>query len=140
MAVGREILVVDDDSDVRDALSGVLREAGYRVHEAGSGEEALAMVPQLPRPCLILLDNRMPGMSGRDFLWHLVDAVDSGQLPVILISASADAEASTVPGVVATLWKPFEIEKLLEVVAAHCLSIGPSRCRSPREPRGHWPG
>jgi CheY-like chemotaxis protein len=120
VAVGREILVVDDDVDVRASLSEVLCEAGYEVHAAGSGEDALAMVPRLPRPCLILLDNNMPGMSGRDFLWRLVDVDDSARLPVILISATADAESATVPGVVATLWKPFDVARLLELVAAHC--------------------
>jgi len=119
-AVGREILVVDDDGDVRESLSEVLSEAGYRVHAASSGEEALAMVPRLPRPCLILLDNNMPRMSGRDFLWRLVDVDDSARLPVILISATADVESATVPGVVATLWKPFDVAQLLELVAAHC--------------------
>jgi CheY-like chemotaxis protein len=120
VAVGKEVLVVDDDVDVRESLSEVLSEAGYRVHAASSGEEALAMVPRLPRPCLILLDNNMPRMSGRDFLWRLVDVDDSARLPVILISATADAESATVPGVVATLWKPFDVATLLKLVANHC--------------------
>jgi CheY-like chemotaxis protein len=119
-AVAKEILVVDDDVDVREAISEVLREAGYRVQAARSGEEALAMVPRLPRPCLILLDNRMPGMSGRDFLWRLADLDDAALLPVILISAAADEESATVPGVVGTLWKPFDVATLLELVAGHC--------------------
>jgi CheY-like chemotaxis protein len=113
------ILVVDDDADVRETVSEALREAGYAVFGAASGEEALGIVPSLRPPCLILLDNSMPGMGGRDFLWRLVDLSGAGQFPVILISGTVDEETATLPGVVATLWKPFDLEQLLEAVGAH---------------------
>ena len=113
------VLVVDDDADIRDTISEALQEAGYSVSRAASGEEALAILPRLPRPCLILLDNSMPGMGGTALLWRLVDVSGAAQFPVILIGGTVEEAAATLPGVVATLWKPFDLEQLLEAVEAH---------------------
>src|SRR5262245_60919098 len=58
------ILVVDDDPDIRDSLALLLDDAGYRVHTAGDGLQALALLEQIPRPALALVDLRMPVMDG----------------------------------------------------------------------------
>jgi two-component system chemotaxis response regulator CheY len=116
----KAVLVVEDDKDVREALSDVLSEAGYRVFTANRAERGLEMLPTLPRPCLILLDNLMPGMDGRGFLLELTEHGDASELPVTLISASDDLGAQGLPGVVAVLRKPFDVEALLEIVATHC--------------------
>lgn len=59
------LLVVDDDPDVRDLTAEILRERGYRILEAGSGEEAVRLAADYPRPIhLLLTDVLMPRMDG----------------------------------------------------------------------------
>jgi signal transduction histidine kinase len=60
------ILLVDDETDVRDALADMLVSSGHEVLTAASGEEALAIVDREPALDLILTDLVMPGMTGRD--------------------------------------------------------------------------
>jgi CheY-like chemotaxis protein len=58
------ILVVDDDPDVRDLASTILREAGYRVLEAGTGQRGLQLFEEHPEVELIFTDLMMPGLDG----------------------------------------------------------------------------
>jgi PAS domain S-box-containing protein len=61
---GRSVLLVDDDGDVADFAATCLKEAGYTVRCAGSGEEALSLLRCAPPPDLMIADLGMPGMSG----------------------------------------------------------------------------
>jgi DNA-binding response OmpR family regulator len=79
------ILVVDDDRDVRDLLSAVLRTGGYEVLHASDGAEALRMVFE-QRPHLIITDVGMPGMDGWAFVQRLREF---SQTPVIMLSGYA---------------------------------------------------
>jgi two-component system OmpR family response regulator len=78
------ILIVDDFPDGRDVMALVLRHAGYSVLTAASGTEALR-VAQDARPDLVLLDFRMPDMTGFEVLESLRGA--SPNLPVIMMTA-----------------------------------------------------
>src|SRR5687767_15980220 len=60
----QDVLVVDDDQDLRDSMAELVREAGYRVAVAADGREALALLERGPLPTLVLLDIRMPVMDG----------------------------------------------------------------------------
>src|SRR5918911_2712470 len=60
-----QVLVVDDEAPIRITMSDMLRRRGYEVVVAASGEEALALIHQRPFD-LLLLDLRMPGLSGLD--------------------------------------------------------------------------
>ncbi|HRG57295.1 MAG TPA: response regulator, partial [Lacunisphaera sp.] len=64
------ILVVDDDAEVRYSLNRVLSSRQYLVQEAPSGEEGVAAVKKQP-PDVVLLDNRMTGMTGLETLQHI---------------------------------------------------------------------
>ena len=86
-----EILLVDDDADFRWAVRGVLLSAGYRVRESNSGAEALNIVKER-KPDLILLDFRMPGMDGLEFLARLEGQL--ALLPVIIVTAYAEVETA----------------------------------------------
>ena len=81
-----EVLVVDDDPDVRGRLRGVLERAGYSVGEAGDGAEALRRVMHGP-PRAILLDLTMPVMDGFAFLHALRERPGCADIPVIVFSA-----------------------------------------------------
>lgn len=81
------ILVVDDEENIRWLYKEELEEEGYIINAAASGEEALAMVPKL-KPDLVVMDIKMPGLSGVETLIKMKEA--DRNLPVILCSAYGD--------------------------------------------------
>jgi DNA-binding response OmpR family regulator len=88
---GETLLVVDDDPDNRDLLSRRLDREGWATRQAESGEEALEVV-RAGGIDLVLLDLMMPGMSGLDVLKALRRTRSAADLPVIMVTASADSE------------------------------------------------
>ena len=111
------ILVVDDDADVRETLSEVLQDEGYRVATARNGLEALAALRQAERICLVLLDLMMPVMSGHEFLQkHKADPNLAG-IPVIVMSALWDERPSSDQPF---LRKPVPLSALLSFVEQYC--------------------
>ena len=81
-----DVLVVDDDADMRRRLRTVLEHDGWSVAEAGDGAEAMRMVLRSP-PRIILLDLTMPVMDGFAFLHRLREAPGCSDLPVVVLSA-----------------------------------------------------
>ncbi len=79
------ILVVDDDASTRALYSRALRRAGFGILEAADGATALATV-HTESVSLVLLDNQMPGMSGREVLRSLRSSEGTRTLPVILVT------------------------------------------------------
>jgi Response regulator containing CheY-like receiver, AAA-type ATPase, and DNA-binding domains len=117
----RTILLVEDDPDIRDGIADILRGAGKTVVEAEDGQDALDKLEQVDRPCLILLDLRMPRMDGFEFLRRLNEHPDAPDFPVLVLSAHASVDAAQhYPGVLGTLRKPFPISSLLSWVDGHC--------------------
>jgi CheY-like chemotaxis protein len=115
------ILLVEDDLDLRVAIADILRDAGRWVVEARDGEEALTKLPELRRPCLILLDLLMPGMDGFEFLERLRERSDASDFHVLVLSAHGSVgTAEHYPGVVGTLQKPFNVRTLLSWVETLC--------------------
>jgi len=110
------ILLVDDDRDLLQLIGMRLSAAGYTVHAATSGEEALARLPVV-RPQLVLTDMRMEGMDGMA-LFERVHAM-MPTLPVIILTAHGtipDAIDATRRGVFGFLTKPFDGQDLLAQV------------------------
>ena len=83
---GGDVLVVDDDADMRLRLRSVLERGGWTVSEAGNGAEALDKVAHAP-PHLILLDLTMPVMDGFSFLHRLRQTPGCNDIPVVVLSA-----------------------------------------------------
>jgi DNA-binding response OmpR family regulator len=103
------ILVIDDDSDIREVVGEALQFAGYEVSTARDGREGLAQARSF-RPTLILLDLMMPGMSGWEFrAAQLRDAALSA-IPVVVVSALGNDPDIQVHAVLA---KPFRLDDLL---------------------------
>lgn len=113
-----QVLVVDDNPDVRAYISSVLREKGYHPWGARNGEEGyhLALVH---RPRLIISDLMMPKVSGLDLIAQIRQHQELQGTPVILLTAKAD-EASRIEGAEigadAYLSKPFSDRELLAEV------------------------
>jgi len=110
------ILVVDDDTEVRYSLNRVLSSQHYKVSEAPSGEEGVAAVKRLP-PDVVLLDNRMTGMTGLETLQH-IRAANAKQL-VILMTAYGTAQTAIEAmkfGAFDYVVKPFDPPKLIALV------------------------
>ena len=112
----KHVLVVDDERDILTCLTDALAAEGYRVSAAVSGYEALDMLAQ-DLPDLLLLDLRMPGMSGLEVLQ--VIRRDYRDLPVVVCSALAayrtDFEILNA-NVAAFVEKPFDLEDLIAIV------------------------
>src|SRR5436305_4151442 len=89
------ILIVDDDSDVRAALSELLEDEGFSVEGAPNGREALARLRQgQVHPAVILLDLMMPGMDGWDFRSEQMRDPQLAAVPVVIVSASGFSRES----------------------------------------------
>jgi FixJ family two-component response regulator len=114
----QKISIVDDDEAVREALKSLLKSVGFQADTFASAEEFLSS-GQLPCTACLILDVRMPGMSGVE-LHDRLSASHRG-LPVVFISAHADDDArarALENGAVGFLQKPFSDEALLGAIDA----------------------
>lgn len=116
------VLVIDDQEDIRDAISALLANAGYQVSTAEHGRAALDRIKrQGERPCLILLDLMMPVMDGVEFRERQLADPDLASIPVVIVSAFGQhPRTSQVLRAVAYIGKPIDVDRLLENVACHC--------------------
>jgi CheY-like chemotaxis protein len=112
VASGRRpfILVVDDDAGVRDVTASMLREAGYMVEEAGSGEAALEILDREPAIELVIADVAMPGMNGLE-LAHHVNLRRSNTL-VLFATGYVDAKSLAQISSHQIISKPFDAREL----------------------------
>src|SRR5207248_4008632 len=117
----REILIVDDHADARDALLGMVEAAGYPAVAVANPAGALARVAE-HRPALILLDMMMPEIDGADFLVRLRRLRGGDAVPVIVVSGIGHllqglhgAEAAAA-GVREVLAKPVKYATLVDAI------------------------
>jgi two-component system nitrogen regulation response regulator NtrX len=113
-----DILVVDDEADIRDLVAGILSDEGYAVRTAADSEQALAAI-RARKPSLLILDIWMQGggLDGLELL-DLVKGLD-GDLPVIMISGHGNIETAVSAikrGAYEFLEKPFKSDRLLLMV------------------------
>lgn len=112
----QRVLLVDDDEEMRSLLADVLNDDGYDVMQAANGAEALVILHREAFSA-ILLDKRMPGLSGMDLLPGL--RVICPGTPVIVITAFGDARTvaeGTERGAFGLLFKPFRMDELREML------------------------
>ena len=112
-----QILIVEDDAEVLEAMSEALAEEGYAVATAKNGQEALDYLDRGSPPDLIILDLTMPVMDGREFLERRRHRRDLSTVPVMVVSATSDARLSTHG--VEVLRKPVDLAVLLDNIARH---------------------
>ena len=116
--IAAEVLVIDDEEDIRDLVSGILRDEGYETRTAADSDGALSAIRQR-RPQLVILDIWLQG-SRLDGI-QVLDAVkrDQPDLPVVMISGHGTIEtavASIKKGAYDFIEKPFKADRLIHVV------------------------
>ena len=120
------IYVVDDDQSVREALGGLFRSVGYRVQLFGSTAEFMKVQP-VNTSCCLVLDVRLPGVSGLELQNHLNR--EEIHIPVIFMTGHGDIPMSVramKAGAIDFLSKPFRDQDMLDAVA-HALDTDRKR-------------
>ena len=114
MARTIEILLIEDDADLADALTEVLKMEGYRIRHALDGAAALALLSGAELPDLILLDLMMPKMNGWEFREAQLRDPRLAKIPVVVLSATG--ERARPIDATRILRKPVTLEVLLATV------------------------
>jgi FixJ family two-component response regulator len=110
------VFIVDDDANVRAAIQGLLKSVGLRSEAFATAQEFL-LSPRSEAPSCLVLDVRLPGVSGLDFQHKLLDV--GIQIPVIFITGHGDVPMSVKAmksGAVEFLTKPFRDQDLLDAI------------------------
>jgi CheY-like chemotaxis protein len=111
------VLVVEDDTDIRELVVELLETEGFQVYQAKHGEEALGVLRQMPQPALILADLMMPIMDGHSLIAALRADDQFATLPVVVVSAVD----STEPQGYRRIKKPIDLDDLVRIVSEFCL-------------------
>lgn len=109
-----EILLVDDDDDVRESMADILEHAGYRVSHANSAEAALARLRDGFRPELMIVDYQLDGMTGTQFLSKCRTTPGLNDIPAVLLSGYGREK---LPESMVGLMKPVDPAQLFEVLS-----------------------
>jgi len=120
------ILIAEDEPDIRELITFTLQYAGYKVTSATNGEEAYESAERL-LPDLILLDVRMPRMTGYEVCEKIKSSAETQLIPVVFLSAKgqeAEVKTGLMAGAVEYIVKPFAPEQLVERVRAILASFG----------------
>lgn len=117
MTINSTILVVDDESHIRQVLSLKLRHAGWNVITAVDGEDALHQAIE-HRPDLVITDIQMPFMSGIGLCCALLEHDDLCEIPVIVLTARGHTlrdSDTDLPNIKQVLSKPFSPRAIAEL-------------------------
>ena len=112
------ILVAEDERDIRELIGFTLRYAGFEVELATNGEEAVEKAPQV-QPDLIMLDVRMPRMTGYEACRVLKENPVTAEIPVVFLSAKGqevEIEQGLASGALEYIVKPFAPDDLANQV------------------------
>ncbi len=121
-----KILVAEDERDIRELIGFTLRFAGFDVFLARNGEEAVEQAPQL-RPDLIMLDVRMPKMTGYEACRVLKSNPETSSIPVVILSAKGqdgEIQEGIESGADHYIVKPFAPDELTSRVREILRSTG----------------
>ena len=124
------VLVVEDDAEVRSSVAEILELEGFAVDTAIHGQQALDKLRSGAVPSVLLLDLMMPVMNGLELLEHLHRQPELRSPPVIVLSANRGYDAEDL-GVEAVVRKPFDIDALVENIAAVLRKTGQALPETP---------
>ena len=121
-----KIVVAEDERDIRDLIAFTLRFAGHEVATAANGEEAVEVVLR-EKPDLVIMDVRMPRMTGYEACRKLKAMPETEPIPVVFLSAKgqdAEIQEGLEAGAVDYILKPFSPDDLTRRVAEILQQIG----------------
>jgi CheY-like chemotaxis protein len=113
------ILVVDDDADIREAITLALEMQGFRVLTASNGQDCLRQLRGDSGPSLVLLDLMMPRMNGWEVCAEMAADPRLRDMPVVVLTGGLWAARDDLP-VAAFLRKPIDLDTLVRVVGENC--------------------
>ncbi|MBI3541736.1 MAG: response regulator transcription factor [Deltaproteobacteria bacterium] len=115
------VLLVEDDRDIREALTTVLEIEGYDVTVAANGQAGLDALRVSPLPSIVLLDLMMPIKDGFQFRAEQLGDPALAHVPVVVMSADHDVERKSESLKAQNyLKKPVEIEELIKILSDLC--------------------
>jgi CheY-like chemotaxis protein len=112
------ILVVEDDPYTRSAVAGLLRENGFKTWREPNGTTALRRLRGRRKPCVILLDLMMPGITGWEFLERHRASPSLSKVPLVLMTGWTDTDLAQARAMVAKPIDPSQLLKSLRAVLA----------------------
>jgi CheY-like chemotaxis protein len=121
-----KILIAEDERDIRDLVAFTLRFAGHEVFAAANGEEAVDMAPKV-NPDIILMDVRMPRMTGYEACRIMKQNPDLRDIPIVFLSAKGqetEIQQGLDAGAEEYLLKPFAPDQLTSHVKAILAKFG----------------
>jgi CheY-like chemotaxis protein len=110
----RSVLLVEDDSDLADALRQALEDEGFQVVHLLGGAQARSRLPITPRPELAIVDLALPDMDGADLIAALHDDAQLRSIPIVVMSGTRLPEVPSWAD--ALLYKPFPLDDLLALI------------------------
>jgi CheY-like chemotaxis protein len=117
-AISSNILLIEDEMDIRAVLKDALEWEGYEVYTASNGKEGMEILHQIPAPCLIVLDLMMPVMNGWEFAAALKTDCAYADIPIVILSAFSDPQKRIQAD--GFLNKPVDLDILFALVRQHC--------------------
>lgn len=118
--MGKEVLLIEDEPNIIEAISFILSRDGWTVHTHANGHDA-AQVVRDKAPDVVILDVMLPGRSGYDILGELRETPETADLPVMMLTArgqTKDREMAERLGATRFMTKPFSNAEVLESVRA----------------------
>jgi DNA-binding response OmpR family regulator len=113
--MGKHVLVIEDEPNIIEAISFILKRDGWRVDTHSNGHDAVEVV-RAKRPDLVVLDVMLPGKSGFEILKELRGIPETAKLPVLMLTArgqTKDREMAQRYGVSKFMTKPFSNAEVL---------------------------
>ena len=119
MRTHRNILIVDDDRDLRESLRELLEDHGHVAVDVEDGAEALAFLRR-HGTCLVLLDWHLAPMSAPELKAVIDDDPALRAIPVVIVSADVRLDRTALTGYAGHLVKPIDLVALFETIECHC--------------------
>ena len=123
----KSILIVEDDTAIREEVVAILEDEGYKVTATVHGREAFDFLKNCPKdelPGCVILDLMMPVMTGVEFLNELITHNDTLLLAIPVVVATAKGsptrDLKDLPSTIARIRKPFDLDELLDMIEKHC--------------------
>lgn len=116
--MAKHVLLIEDEPNIIEAISFILRQDGWKVSTQSDGTKALAEITRVA-PDLVILDVMLPGRSGFEILHDLRSRAETKKLPVLMLTAKGqtkDRMAALDLGASHYMTKPFSNQEMLDVV------------------------